>query len=261
MRTEEYEKSPALSYSAAKELARSPRHYLEWLNAPEEEETPALRLGRLVHLCTLQPKVFDETIRIAPKCDRRFKEGKEIYAAFQSSLQPGQEAITESEGEAVTSISTAAKEGIDALLKHYEGKDCQFEVPVFSPYRNVNIKGMPDLVFTAGTGEKIVVDVKTCADASPKAFLKDIANFKYYLQAVWYMQLTGATQFVFLAVEKTAPHEYSFIQLDKESLDQAKAMMDGLCDLYGNCTLFKKYPGYSKTVHTLPLPKWAFMAD
>jgi hypothetical protein len=112
-----YLNNPGLSQSGAKELLRSPAHYLAYLNRDRTEQTPAQRLGTLIHLASLQPKVFDATVVVAPECDKRTKEGKEIWASFQSSLKPGQEAISQKDGELVTNVSIAARAGLDKLQR------------------------------------------------------------------------------------------------------------------------------------------------
>ena len=257
MDIEEYRNTPGLNYSLAKELTRSPAHYLAALNAPEEEETPALRLGRLVHLATLQPKEYDRTIRVAPKVDRRFKEGKETWAAFQSSLQPGEEAITQQEGDQVMNISAPAADALQLIFSQNKG-DVAFEQPCFATVNDVRIKGRPDVVVTRTDGTKLVVDLKTTNDASVKSFTKDIANYKYFLQAAWYTRLVGATDFVFVAVEKEPPYEYSIIRIDEESMRQANAVMDSVLALYSQCVTFKQFPGYAREVVTVQLPKWTF---
>jgi len=91
---DEYTNHPGLSQSGAKELLRSPRHFQEYLNRDRSEQTPAQRLGTLIHLASLQPKVFDATIVVAPECDKRTTEGEQVGASFQSSLQPNQGGIT-----------------------------------------------------------------------------------------------------------------------------------------------------------------------
>jgi exodeoxyribonuclease VIII len=55
----------------------------------------------------------------------------------------------------------------------------------------------------------LILDVKSCQDASPAAFAKDIARYRYDMQAAFYLDVMRhagfkAERFIFLAVEKTA---------------------------------------------------------
>jgi hypothetical protein len=61
---------------------------------------------------------------------------------------------------------------------------------------------------------RILVDLKSCEDASPEAFARTIFNYTYYIQAGFY--LDGVSQvlaepyrtFIFIAVEKTPPYPW-----------------------------------------------------
>lgn len=258
MSNPEYQELKALNYSGAKILiTRSPLHYQTWLNRTEEEETPALRIGRLVHLASLQPDVFDATIKVAPKCDKRTKEGKEIWATFQTMLQPGQEAISEQEGELVTNVSIAARDGIDFVRAAVgaTGK-AVVETAYTALYKGANIKGRPDMVIPTPDGN-VIIDVKTCGDAG-KPFAKDCANFMYHLQAAFYTNLVpNCTGFYFVAVEKEAPHAFAIYKLDDASLAEGQRLMDSAVELYKQCNLFRTYPGYPTTPQVLSIPRWA----
>ena len=70
-----------LSYSSLKEFAKSPRHYLDYLNR-KKETTPAMQFGSMVHCLLLQPDKFDTQFAIMPTIDKRTKDGKEAYNKF-----------------------------------------------------------------------------------------------------------------------------------------------------------------------------------
>lgn len=250
-----YTNHPGLSQSGAKELLRSPRHYQEYLLRDRSEQTPAQRLGSLIHMAALQPKVFDATIVIAPECDKRTKEGKEIWAAFQTSLRPGQEAISLRDGELVTAVSIAARAGLDKLMKDYDGEYMITEVPMVGRVNGTDIKGKLDAIITTKSGRKIVVDIKTTMDAGTP-FIRDIANYMYYLQGAWYTTLAHADAFIILAVEKDAPNEWACYALDEDAKQKGIVMMNNAMDLFKSCNTFKQFPGYSKEVQTIALPKW-----
>ena len=252
---EAYNTHPGLSQSGAKEILRSPRHFQEYLNRDRSEQTTAQRLGTLIHLASLQPKVFDATIVVAPECDKRTKEGKEIWASFQSSLKPGQEAISQKDGELVTAVSIAARAGLDKLMKDFDGEYMMTEVPMVGRVNGTDIKGRLDAIITTKAGKKIVVDIKTTMDAGTP-FIRDIANYQYFLQSAWYTTLAHADAFVFLAVEKDSPNEWACYTLDAEAHQKGLVLMNTAIDLFKSCNTFKQFPGYPKEVQTVSLPKW-----
>jgi exodeoxyribonuclease VIII len=253
---EEYLNHHGLSQSGAKELLRSPAHYIAYLDRDRTEQTPAQRLGTLIHLASLQPKVYDSTIVVAPDCDKRTKEGKEIWSSFQSSLKPGQEAISQKDGELVTNVSIAARAGLDKLMKDFDGESMITEVPMVGRINGTDIKGRLDAIITTKAGKRIVVDVKTTMDAGADSFSRDIANYKYFLQSSWYMTLAHADQFVFLAVEKDFPNCWATYTLDEAAHQKGLALMNSAIELFDSCNKFRQFPGYSDKVQTLSLPKW-----
>ena len=255
MSHEEYQQIGALNYSGAKIILVSPLHYKTWLTA-EREESPALKTGRLVHLASLQPDVFDATVRILPECDRRTKDGKAIYEAFVSTLKPSEECIKKDEMDEVLAVAESAQAGIETIAKGFEATRL-VEQTYTAKFGGINIKGRPDLVLVKPDGA-IVVDVKTTQDASPKAFAKDVANYKYHLQAAFYMQLTGATEFYIVAVEKHAPYAHAIYKFDEAAIEAGRALMRTACAVYGDCNLYGTWPGYASTPQILSLPKWAF---
>ncbi len=253
----DYNDHPGLSQSGAKEILRSPRHFKAYLERDRDEQTPAQRIGSLVHLASLEPVKYDALICVAPECDRRTKDGKEIWASFQSSLRPGQEAITQKESELVTSVSIAARDALDKLCADLDCVIDSTEVPLEGSINGTLIKGRVDaILLNEETGKRYVVDLKTTMDAGAESCGKDIANFKYYLQKAWYTKWAQADGFYFLAVEKDSPNEWAIYQLDEAGHTKGVALMLQAVETFRQCNTFKQFPGYPKDVQTLALPKW-----
>ena len=112
----DYNQMKALNYSGAKQILVSPAHYQAWLDEVREE-TPALKLGRLVHLASLEPEVFDRTVRLMPECDRRTKEGKAIFEAFTATLKAGEECLKKDEMDEVMAIAGKQVAADDLLIE------------------------------------------------------------------------------------------------------------------------------------------------
>ena len=250
----EYNELKSLNYSGAKQILVSPSHYQAWLKA-EQEDTPALRFGRLVHLASLEPQVFDRTVRVMPECDRRTKEGKAIFEAFSATLRADEECIKKDEMDKVLAVAESAQAGIEKICGGVEGARL-VENTYIGTHEGTPIKGRPDLV-VAGSERSIVLDVKTTQDASPKAFARDVYNYKYFLQAAWYCKLTGAKEFYFIAVEKEPPYAFAIYRLDEEGLELGRKLMTSACLTYRECNNFGAWPSYSSEVQTISLPKWA----
>lgn len=108
------------------------------------------------------------------------------------------------------------------------------------------------------------VDVKTCASADPAVFGKSVANYRYHLQAAWYIAGLAAhgidARFVFVCVEKTPPFLVSVIELDQEALMEGARLMRQAVDLYAHCVDTDTWPAYGDTIHQISLPHWALKA-
>jgi hypothetical protein len=252
MHNNDYDAIKALNYSGAKILlSKSPAHYQTWLTE-EKKDTPALQMGRLVHLMTLQPEAYAERIAVAPNVDRRTKDGKAAWESFQATLKPGQEAVSQDIHIEVGIIATAARVALlDLGLKNIET-----EKSYTGHLSGADIKGRPDLVGTDANGDLVVVDLKTTTDASP-LFARDVANFRYHLQAAWYLNLTGAKKFIIIAQEKELPCANRVYTLDEAAIEEGQRLMQEACLLYAQCVMFNSWPSYPKEVTSLSLPKWA----
>lgn len=110
--------------------------------------------------------------------------------------------------------------------------------------------------------DDIVVDVKTTDDASPEGFAKSIANWRYDVQDPFYRDgikaATGRSLkgFVFLAVEKKAPHAVGVYVLDAESVELGRLQYRADLDRYAECKAANQWPGYGDKIQTISLPKW-----
>ena len=110
--------------------------------------------------------------------------------------------------------------------------------------------------------DNAIVDVKTTKDASPAAFAKDAANYRYDMQADHYTEgveaLTGKRlPFLFLCVENTAPYLVAVYQLDDAAMDRGARANAEARRLYAECESSNTWPAYSPEIETLSLPRWA----
>lgn len=256
MNLDHYNNIVALNYSGCKALLRSPGHYKAWLTE-DKKDSPALQMGRLVHLAALQPELLAERVAVAPIVDRRTKDGKAAYEAFQAGLKEGQECVSQDIYDDVIRIANVAhKSLLDLNLA-----DWKTEMGCVLGLGPITIKGRPDLIAKDANGDLVIVDLKTTQDASPSAFAKDVANFKYHLQAAFYMRLTGAKKFIILAQEKELPCANRVYTLDEAALAEGNRLMDEALALYAQCVAFDSWPTYSKDITELSLPKWAISTN
>lgn len=110
--------------------------------------------------------------------------------------------------------------------------------------------------------DNVIVDLKTTEDASPEGFAKSMANYRYDVQAAYYLdgvqQATGKRPkaFVFIAVEKKPPYGVGVYVLDSDSLELGRAQHQHDLRIYAECVRTGEWPGYGDKIQTISLPAW-----
>ena len=258
----DYHRHAAVSKSHLDQVARSPLHYWARYMDPKRvqpEPTPAMLLGTAVHTHILELREWDHRYIAAPEgLDRRTKAGKEAWAAFEAKAA-GRTVISRDDAELVMAMGRAvhghpAAAMLLALPGAAETTWMWHDQPT-----GLQCKCRPDWLTTDGS---LIVDLKTTEDASPAGFKKSIGNFRYFVQASWYLdgieQATGRRpeQFIFLCVEKKAPHAVAVYAADAEMIESGakQARMD--LDKLAECKASNSWPGYSNQIETISLPAW-----
>ena len=262
MENAEYHRHSAISKSHLDLVARSPLHY--WAryvdpNRVEPEPTPAMRLGTAVHTLTLEPDSWDSRYVTAPQIDRRTKEGKATWAEFEA-LSAGRELISCDDRAVISRMA-------EAVWKHPAAEMLLFKLPGKAETTHMwtdeatglQCKCRPDWLTDDGS---LIVDLKTTEDASPAGFRKSIANFRYHVQASWYLDgLERATgkrpeQFIFICVEKKPPHAVAVYAADAEMIAQGQITAARDLQQLADCKAANSWPGYIDQIETISLPPW-----
>lgn len=254
MPEEEYHAISACSNSVLSTIAtKSPAHIF----APRPA-TPAQEVGRIIHMAVLEPNRFADQVVVAPKVDRRTKEGKAQWEAFVSANEG--KTVASPEDYETFKLMQSQVWVDDTARRLLEKGDA--EVSVFWEVDGVQCKARFDFISALG----VAVDLKTTVSAKPESFTYDAYKFGYHRQIAWYMRgakavgLDLANMFL-IAVEKTAPFPVSIFDLDAESYEVANMELDKLFAIYRKCKAENYWPAYEvdgKNVHTLRLPYKAF---
>ena len=128
------------------------------------------------------------------------------------------------------------------------------------PATGVEIRGRMDWITEDESGP-LIVDLKTTEDA--RDFAKSVANYRYHVQAALYsdlleLSLGKKAVFVFIVVEKSAPHGIRIVTLDTNSLAAGRLDYERLLVVYKECVDSGEWPAYPVRVETVELPPWAF---
>jgi exodeoxyribonuclease VIII len=259
----DYHRHSAVSKSHLDQVARSPLHY--WAryldpNRVEPEPTPAMLVGSAVHTHVLELDQWDARYVTAPEgIDRRTKQGKAEWEAF-STAATGRTVISRTDAEQVMRMGHAvfAHPAAAMLLKQLPGK-AETTWMWTDEATGLQCKCRPDWLTD---DHSLIIDLKTTEDASVAGFRKSIANWRYHVQAAWYLdgieKATGTRpdQFIFVVVEKRAPYACAVYAADAEMIAAGAAAAARDLEVLATCKAANAWPGYSDQIETISLPPW-----
>lgn len=266
-----------ISASAIKRLKVSPLHYKE---QEKIKETDALLFGSAYHCFILEPDkfkdkyyIFDDSvvcgalIANGAKSPRATNDYKAWYKG-EVSFSDGKILIDKADYDTLMAMKSRLMNHpyVNMLLK-----DGRNEVSYMGEVKTecgiIKAKIKPDHI---NEGKKIIVDLKTCIDASIYGFSRHAAELDYHIQASFYSdimeKITGddrAYTFFFIAQEKKAPYAFNLFESSPQFISQGRYEYEMLLQLYKYCIDNNKWPGYQVFcqnrygINELKLPNWA----
>ena len=258
----DYHAHPAISKSHLDQVARSPLHY--WAryldpNRQPQEPTPAMAIGSAVHTHVLELDQWDSQYAIAPESiDRRTKMGKAEWEVFTTAAT-GRTVLTRADADLVMRMGHAVySHPAAAMLLNMPGK-AETTHMWTDAATGLQCKCRPDWLTDDGS---LIIDLKTTENASPREFARSIVQWRYFLQASWYLdgveQATGTRpdQFIFICVEKKAPYAVAVYAADAEMIQIGAEAAARDLDVLATCKTAGAWPGYSDQIETINLPGW-----
>jgi hypothetical protein len=269
-----YHAHPAISRSALATVAKTPKHYwYKYLSGQyEAEKTNALRFGGGFHTLTLENHKFNEVCAVVPEDAPKRPSVTQVNAKKPSDDTLAQIAWWE-EFDEKNKNKTIIKAGeltemklmSAAVLNEPASKKVinasgKIEATFFWHDENygVDLKCRPDYYRDDG----IVLDLKTCADASEYAFERSVADYFYDVQA--YMCIEGIrnvtgkepTDFIFVCVEKKPPYCVAFYVATDELIECGRLRYHRLMEIYSACKKKNDWPGYGHFIRPIGVPQW-----
>jgi len=262
MNNADYHAHPAISKSHLDQVARSPLHYWARYLDPNRvitEPTPAMTIGSAVHTHVLELDQWDSHYAIAPESiDRRTKMGKAEWEVFTTAAT-GRTVLSRADADLVMRMGHAVfAHPAAAMLLALPGK-AETTHMWTDEATGLQCKCRPDWLTDDG---RLIVDLKTTEDASPRGFARSIAQWRYHTQASWYLdgvqQSTGTRpeQFLFLCVEKKAPYACAVYAADADMIAAGAQTAARDLDVLATCKAANAWPGYSDQIEPISLPAW-----
>ena len=253
----EYRARNGVSSTDLKHMVKSPAHFRYWKDNPEDD-TPALLFGRAVHKYVLEKDDFFTEFAVAPNVDRRTKEGKAEWLLFQDQNE-GKDIITSDDFEKIKAMRDALY-NTPYVAKLLEGsKELSFFME--DEKTGVTMKCRPDCLTDIGDTH-LLLDYKSCSDATSEQFMKDAIKLMYDMQLAYYKDILDAKRgfehsVIFIAQEKTAPYLANVLQANEYFIKSGRDMYRTYLDEYVECEKTDNWYGLVKDgINTLGLPNW-----
>lgn len=266
MTNSEYHEHAAISNTKLKVFAESRRLYraLHVDRTLRKEQTPDMLLGSVTHALTFEPEQFKNLYAVAPKCDRRTKEGKQVWADFCASVPPTADVVTADIFDQARYIHDGL--WLNPVASQLLSLPGNTEVPLFWTDANTGLACRCKLDKMA-TGTPLIVDLKVTNDVTPEAFAKSVAKFRYDGQNAFYEDGYEANfgkrpKFIFIAAQKTPPYEVGFYELDEADVLSAREVNSRLMSSLRQCMESNDWGSpHERDIVQIKLPRFAAYRD
>ena len=235
MNEEQYRAVDAVNISSLKHISRSPAHYRAALDNPREA-TQAQVIGSMLHATVAEPQRTHYVVR-PDGLSFATKEGKAWRDAQTHPILTGDEC------DAVQAMYRALwfHRHANSMIKGAT-KECSF-FDIHKP-TGLLMKGRIDLFNVDSQKRGIIADIKTTDDASPGEFARSVRKWQYHRQAAYYIDLTGAVSFFFIAVEKSAPYAVAVYELDDRAIEAGREANERDLATLARCLRTNEWPSY-----------------
>lgn len=259
---------PDADYRAAEGLSASEAKVLLGKRPPAP--SPALALGTLTHVATLEPHKLDAYVAL--DADRIGLKADGTPAAVPTMTQAWKRAVAEAEQDGKIVVAQSdydhALRMAEAVNNHRAARQVldlctRREVSGWAEHPSgVLVKGRIDLL-----GVGIVADLKTTQDANPDWFGKTCADFLYHVSAAMYADIAIAAgetveSVLFINVEKapTPGGEYrvSVVELEPAAVDLGRERIAEACRRWLALNGRVDLPTYGDDIQLVDLPMWAY---
>ena len=271
MSNTEYHSLDYVSKSHLDEVNKSPFHYWDRYINPDRvvpEPTKQMLLGSAMHTMVLEPDLFEKEYLVESA-----NAPKRPTAAQLNAKKPSTQTLDaidywkkfDEKANGKTLISIDDYERLSIMKKRI------FDHPAASTILNMSgvveqsyqwkdsqtgeiCKSRPDFHTDDGT---LIVDLKTTSDASELGFQKSVHNFRYHVQAGFYLRsIKEAEQFVFIAVESKPPYLVAVYNASTDMINAGNRVADKNLATLAQCRKSGKWTGYSEEITTLDLPRF-----
>lgn len=235
-----------------------------------QEPTQAMIIGSATHSAILEPDLFAKEWGVLPPghgSSKAVKEAKaELIVQFGADhiLKPDayDNILAMRDSVLGNALPADLLDGATTEVSHYWR---EYVGDSLSNSRDVECKARIDAIPAEGSvWDNCIVDIKTTANASPEEFRRSCFNFGYHIQAAHYLAAADRGRFIFIVVERDAPHCVAIYELDDDALELGRADREFLLGQWALCEAEEAaggpdaWPGFPVEIQELSLPGWAY---
>lgn len=249
---EEYRSWPFWNASTIKTLLMESAGAMQYERENPSEPTDDMELGTAAHAAILQPQVFEAAYVVFPGPTRRGN----AWEQFKEE-NTGRTIITASQLQKIIDIRDAVR-GNQSARELLDG-DGRAEVSIVwhDGVTGAMCKGRID--FLAGAR---LVDLKTCADPCPRAFINQAAKLHYhvaiaaYVSGLWTLERQVETAH-FIAVANKPYHDCVRYDIRPSALHRGRELWEYGLSRALECERNGRWPGTCPEPFEFELPQWA----
>ena len=240
-----YDALPGMRWTRLSRMRRSPLHF----RRGGEPDTDALVVGRAIHSLVLGGPpvvVFEDTRR-----GKTWESYRDEHADAIILYPRQQRAVVDCAAAVLRDPSASAllagTEREVAITWTQDGRPCKCRIDAM--------------------GGTLIIDLKTTRDASPHAFARAAAGYRYAHQLAWYRRghrsryPDTVPDCYLIAAENAEPYDVAVYAVEDTDIDLADREVSDLWARYIDCVERDEWPGCSPEPDTLRLPEWAFSDD
>lgn len=236
-----YKVFPARNSTQLKKMFKKPADALKG-----SQENRSTVIGKATHSCIFEPDTMDELYDVCP-----YTSWKDVqqYRERAKKINPMVTVLSQEDASLINKIRANVAKHND-LQEYLSGTF--HELTVIFRYREHLCKARLDAV--RKINESImIIDLKTCLDATWEEFAKTINRYKYHFQAAFYrlamrqaLLLNSDTpvHFLFVAAEKEGNCDIALYELISDSMDQGQLMVDQALDIWEKCEEENNFPTF-----------------
>ena len=243
-----YRAHPNLGSTDLKNILKTPAHFLA---ARENQETTRAKdMGRAIHSYMLERDTFFSFYAVEPEglVHKGKNPWKKEWEQFKAD-NADKIIVDRDTWDAIKGIQRSIRADRDAR-KIFE--TCRPEVSIIGEN---GTKARADLM-----SDDLIVDLKSCEDASDEGFIWSIQKFQYYLQSSAYVDVAEESdgrrrEFLWIACEKLPPYGLQIVRATEEMQELGKMEYLAALEIHRRCSETGVWPGYKKGIRELSFRK------